>query len=185
MTENFLRSSVINYDQALNWMAKERFTVNSPQDLWYDPAKTYFKIYLNEKGVYKITFEELVNAGVPLGSGVNSDHLAMFHMDSEIPIEVNDGGDGTFSSGDFIAFVGDKAPPSEHSYLNIYNNTNVYFFTHEQTEGGKHYVVNDAFPVNYTATHGIYTRIDHYEEDHIYEHLGYAPNGERDHWFWD
>ena len=78
MTESYLESTVINFFNAINWISKTNPIMNSPMNAngsWYNPNKNYFKIYLKEKGVYRINYNELVASGVPLGSNTPVDKL--------------------------------------------------------------------------------------------------------------
>jgi len=103
---------------------------------WYNPNKNYYKFYLTEKGVYRITFEELILAGVPLGAGVSSNKLELFSDGQLVPIDVVDDGDSTFNSGDYFQFVGHPASPSPNCTMNIYNLTNVYWFSYQSDSSG-------------------------------------------------
>ncbi len=87
------------------------------------------KIAVPTEGVYKITYEELRQAGVVDGP-VPSDHLAVWgqrggplpilnrHYDADdllpIPIEISDGGDGTFGPNDYFLFFADG--PHRHHW---------------------------------------------------------------------
>src|SRR5690606_7924531 len=62
MTDNFLKSTVINYSIAKEFVAKVTSLDDSPlmtETYWYNPQKDYYKIYLNKKGVYRITYDNL------------------------------------------------------------------------------------------------------------------------------
>lgn len=186
-TETYIKDNLINSDIAKEWVGKTVSSEikNSPENYWYNPNKNWYKIYLNEKALYSITFEELINAGIPITGGVPSNNLQIYSNEKAIPIEVNDGNDGVFNQGDFIRFVGEGAPPSPYARKNIYYNTGIYWFTYQadSNETLRFRKVN-GYPTNFTATTQTYQRTDYYEIDSIYEKLGYAPNDKRDYWFW-
>jgi hypothetical protein len=71
-TDDYLQSSVINPLDAIKF--KGMINTSSPfnEAYWYNPSKNWYKIYVQKKGVYRITFDYLKQAGVDLGSGVNS-----------------------------------------------------------------------------------------------------------------
>ncbi len=83
-----------------------------------------FKIYVIDSGVYRVTYQDLKEAG--LGArGVDSREFALSNRGAEVPIWVADGGDGRFGPGDRIEFVGEHLPGhrsffNEHSLLNAY-----------------------------------------------------------------
>ncbi len=83
-----------------------------------------FKIYVTESGVYRVTWEELREAGLRRRS-IDSRDLALIQGGAEVPIWVADGGDGRFGPGDRIEFVGellsgDRSFYNEYSLLNVY-----------------------------------------------------------------
>lgn len=185
-TQEFLSSSVLNKNVALQMMAKEKSVSNSPtSNYWYDPQKNWLKIYLKEKGLYRVTFEQLSAAGANLGSGIQSYKLEMYNDGNAIPIEVHDGGDSLFQPGDYINFIGGPPTPSPYAKQNIYNNSNLYWISAQGDTTSLRYKFKDAYPTNYERTINTVLRVDHYEKDSLYERLGYAGDGNRDYWFWD
>lgn len=186
MTNEYLKNSVVNYSQAVQWTGKEpqKIVYGGYGNYWYNPNKNYFKIYLKDKGVYRLTFEQLVNSGVPIQGGVSSDALEIVNEGNDIPLDVFDGGDGIFNSGDYLQFVGAPPSPSSYSSLNIYNNTNVYWFSFQSDTLSHRYEELSGYPQNYSRTFNTDYNTIHYEKDSIYERLGYAGNDLRDFWFW-
>ncbi len=186
MTNEFLRNSVVNYSQALQWTEKEPQNVVGGEygNYWYNPNKNYFKIYLKEKGVYRLTFDQLINSGVPIQGGVSSDALELVNDGNPIPIDVVDGGDGLFNSGDYFQFVGSQPTPTLYSNLNIYNNSNVYWFSYQSDTLSQRYTQSSGYPQNWIRTFNTDYHKVHYEQDSLFERLGYAGDDHRDFWFW-
>ena len=106
---------------------------------------------LAETGIYKVTGQELAAMGfsIPVASSQlalfgNSGRMlpesnAMERIDDlrEIPIQVSDGGDGSFDNGDYFLFYGESPHGVSydtlnhkftHSY-NVYSDASVYFIT--------------------------------------------------------
>ncbi len=184
-TEDFLKSSVVNYNQALNWISRPGvISLQKTASNWYDPGKDYYKIFLKEKGVYKLTFEQLISAGIPISGGVASTKLEILNMAADIPIEIHDGGDGIFNSGDYIQFIGFPPKPSPYCSQNIYNLDNVYWFSYQSDTPPDTFSIIDGFPHTINKKIGSTLYTEHYEKDSLYERLGYAPDGNRDFWFW-
>ncbi len=185
-TFDYLKTSVINFDQAKQWIGKG-INPQSPtlaDTSWYDPNKEWIKIYVKTKNVYRITYEELVNSGAQLGSSTASEKLELYCNGELIPIDVYDHGDQIFNEGDYFQFVGFPPSPSPYSNLNIYNLTNVYWFSYESHSQGLRYLKVQGFRPNSNRTYISNLTTIHFERDTIYERLGYAENGDIDHWFW-
>lgn len=90
------------------------------QSLDEDPS---FKIYIEEAGVYRVTFEDLADAGLDAPLPVPA--LGLTAGGEDVPIWVEDGGDGLLGPGDSIEFVGrhlrgDVSYFHEHSRYNVY-----------------------------------------------------------------
>ena len=83
-----------------------------------------FKIFLENSGVYRVTFEQLADVGLPAG-GAPSAGLGLSAAGQAVPIWVEDGGDGHFGPGDWIELIGEHLPGAA-SYLNEYTRHNVY-----------------------------------------------------------
>lgn len=69
---------------------------------WLLPGAPYQKLLVDRDGVYRITAAQL---GL---SGVASNSLRLFWRGQEVPIYVEDGGDGVFSGNDYLEFVGHR-----------------------------------------------------------------------------
>jgi len=185
MTEELVRSSLINSTEAMNFLGDIRQDTDAPMSkYWYDPNKDYYKIFLNKKGVYRVTYEMLLNAGLP-ENGVQNMQFELFNDSLSIPIDVVDkDSNGIFNTGDYFQFVGRPASPHDaYTRLNIYNNSNVYWFSY-QADSLNYYKDRDGD--KRTAITLISNTIEtlRFEKDSIYSHLGYAPNGNRDYWYW-
>ncbi len=187
-TRDILNSQVLNPVQSSSMLGSD-----SPEiiyggqgygNYWYDPAKNYYKIYLKNKGVYRITFDQLIANGVPIQGGVQSSALELINEGNQIPIELSDGGDGIFNSGDYFQFVGFPLTPSPNSRINIYNNSNVYWFSYQSDTLSARYHTIDGYPVSYSSTVQKTINTLHYEKDSLYEPLGHSNNLNLDHWYW-
>ncbi len=67
---------------------------------WIDYEQTYYKFEISLNGVYRIAYETLEEAGLPL-TGTD---FQLFTAGKQVPIFVKT--DGTFSEGDYIEFYG-------------------------------------------------------------------------------
>lgn len=119
----------------------------------------WFKLGVAADGVYRVNYENLLSSGA-ISAPVPSSSVKLFGNGGrmlpepnaqwraddliENPIQVEDGGDGTFGPGDYFLFYG-KAPhrwffdPADRRYKyihHLYSDTTFYFFTAQGT-GGK------------------------------------------------
>ncbi len=187
-TNEFIESSVVNPETAKGFTGK---LVSSDLPLgqggyWYNPNKNYFKVYVKEKNVYRLTYEELVSAGVQLGTNTSVDKLEMFNYGVPVPIDVFDNNnDLIFNEGDYLKFVGFPPQATQYCAQNIYNLSNVYWFSYQSDSSGVKYHTTPSFVSNITRTYFSNLTTLHFEKDSLYERLGHAPDGNRDFWFWD
>ncbi|MCU0364672.1 MAG: hypothetical protein MUE93_03260, partial [Ignavibacteriaceae bacterium] len=134
MTDEFLKSSVVNYQEAQSFtgMISSGDSPAQQNDYWFNPNKNYIKIYVKQKNVYRVTYQELISAGAQLGSSTSTKKLEMFNNGVPVPIEVFDTNDDSlFNTGDYLQFVGYPAKESPYCKTNIYNLTNVYWFSYQ------------------------------------------------------
>jgi hypothetical protein len=188
MTSEFLETSVINPEVARSFEGKiiQGDSPSLQNDYWYNPTKNYFKIYVKEKNIYRLTFEELIASGVQLGSNTSINKLEMFNNGLPVPIEVFDvNDDSLFNSGDYLQFVGFPPNATPYCTMNIYNLSNVYWFSYQSDSSGVNYHLTPWFVGNYTRSYFSNLTTIHMEKDSLYERLGYAGNDLRDVWFWD
>ena len=103
-----------------------------------------------------------------------------------MPIDIVDAQqDGIFNSGDYFQFIGKPTTPHDQfTRMNIYNKSNVYFFSY-QADSLNHYKSKDAFSSSNITSLITYTKETlMWEEDKEYQRLGYATNNQRDYWYW-
>ena len=150
----------------------------------------WYSFSLSETGVYKVTGQELATMGLSIP--VASSQLALFgnsgrmlpepnaaeRMDDlrEIPIQISDGGDGSFDNRDYFLFYGESPHGVSydtvnhrftHSY-NIYSDVSVYFITPTPGVGEKKRVQtidNEQLAENLTVQDFLF--FDFYEADQI------------------
>jgi len=116
---------------------------------WIRDDQEYFKIKIGQKGIYRITYDELIAAGVDLGT-VNPGRIMLFHRGIEQSILYSGGiADLSFDSGDYFEFLGQRNdgtldqtlyfPPEAqpHNYYNLFSDTTAYFLTWSKTVAGK------------------------------------------------
>jgi hypothetical protein len=107
---------------------------------WIQPGQSYYRIPVAHQGVYRLTYADLQNAGVPVGS-IDPRLIQVLHRGKEQAIFVQGQADAVFHPDDFIEFFGrandgtldkDLYKPSAlqpHAYYNLYSDTTAYFLT--------------------------------------------------------
>jgi hypothetical protein len=113
---------------------------------WIDYSRPYYKIPTAKNGLYRLTYTDLSNAGLPVGS-FDPQSFRIFHRGKEQAIYVEGEGDHQFDAIDFIEFYGQRndgtqdtelykpASAQPHKFYNLYSDTTAYFLTYGGTNG--------------------------------------------------
>lgn len=117
---------------------------------WISPGQTYYRIPVAKNGLYKLTRENLEQAGVPVDQ-MDPRRIQIFHRGVEQAIllqHLQSPADGVFDAGEFLEFYGKKndgtldqhlykpSSAQPHPYYNLYNDTTYYFLTvHPSAQG--------------------------------------------------
>lgn len=121
---------------------------------WIDYSQRYYKFTIAEDGVYRITFNDLANAGIPI-SGISPENIQLFAANKEVPIYIEGGDDGFFNSSDYIEFIGKKNDGSletslydtpddqPNPYYSLFNDSLNYFFSWNTTGNNLRFNEND------------------------------------------
>ncbi|MFP4533567.1 MAG: C25 family cysteine peptidase [Desulfobacterales bacterium] len=138
------------------------------------PNKTGLKIEIKKSGFYRITGQDLADAGVD-PANIDPQTLRLFHLDTEAAIRVAAGG-GTLQPSDAVEFYADGID-------NQFTGTDVYWLYWNGAAGKR------IAPINGSLT-GIDERLTEFnelltfEENHeIWTDTPGAP--EADYWFWE
>ncbi|MFZ2488939.1 MAG: C25 family cysteine peptidase [Anaerolineae bacterium] len=107
----------------------QRTDFSAPQPPSHAPAMTSgaLRIRTAARGMFRLTYNDLVAAGVPVAS-VAPATFAMSYLGDPIAIEVTGEADGSFDNGDLVIFY---AQP----YVGRYQKENVYWFTYGGAAG--------------------------------------------------
>ncbi|MFZ5981608.1 MAG: type IX secretion system sortase PorU [Candidatus Zixiibacteriota bacterium] len=123
--DRIFQTILANYDRFRTWPSPARSTqalAVAAVDHPLYKADQWYKIYVNETGLYRITGSQLSAAGVSL-TGLQADSIRIFNSGGlklslfneeprpefeEIAIVVEDGGDGLFGNNDYILFYGES-----------------------------------------------------------------------------
>lgn len=107
---------------------------------WINYGQTYFRVPVTQKGLYRLTFNDLRKAGFPLNN-TDATALQLFFRGQEQAIFVAGEADKRLDEGDFIEFYGEGNDGTQDSLLyvpnaaqphkiyNLYTDTTAYFLT--------------------------------------------------------
>lgn len=127
---------------------------------WINYSQSYYKFPIVEDGVYRLDYNALNSANIPLSS-FQSENIQIFGKEQEIPIHIEDGGDNSIDPGDYILFYaeGNDGWLDSSMYQNpdhignpeysLYNDTLIYFFTWNSSTNNLRFTVET--DVNFSA----------------------------------
>ncbi len=93
------------------------------------PAADRLRIRTGERGLYRLTYDDLARAGTPVTT-TKPAALAMSYLDQPIDIEVTGAGDGRFDPGDLVIFYAEP-------YQGRYMTQNVYWLSTDGAAGAR------------------------------------------------
>lgn len=139
-----------------------------------------FRLYLEEPGVYRVTWDELVAAG--LGEKPRpSARIGLESFGTAVPIEVDDGGDKKFGPGDSIVFLGDRLR-GEYSYLDEYSRFNCYELRFDVASPARFAPM--AAPSAQGRDTAALRSTYHIERDLLMLRFPEQPNAREETWYW-
>lgn len=158
------------------------FTVNlSAQNYgneWINYSQKHYKISIPKTGLYKIDYNTLINAGIPLGS-INPKNFQLFCKGQEQYINIYGETDNVFDPTDYIEFYAKKNDASFDSlvytssripnpYIPLFNDTNYVFLTWNTSVNNKRmFIETDVNFTSYTATNYIYSeKVNAFKSDY-------------------
>ena len=139
---------VFNLLSAIIILTSQAVTAQNYGNEWINPAQKYYKITTAEDGIYRITYDDMVSAGIPLNT-INPRNIQLFHRGEEQARYINDELTGIFNADDFIEFYGKRndgtldealfVTPAAHKnkYHNLFADSTAYFLTWSLTTTGK------------------------------------------------
>ncbi len=170
-----VRAAVINPEAVDRWRAAPPSPRAAGAAATGGPAagSTRYRVTLRASGLYRLTYEALAAAGVPLGS-TDPRHLRLFRGAEEVAIEVTGEEDGRFDLTDEIRFYGEAVQ-------SIYTDLNTYWLVIDGVNG-KRMAERPAAPQNLPPA-ASFPATQLFEENRIYRSNQPTVSGV-DHWFW-
>ncbi|MCK5847530.1 MAG: hypothetical protein KAG84_08825, partial [Bacteroidales bacterium] len=135
---------------------------------WINYSQNYYKFPIAADGVYRITYSDLVGAGVNLGTINSPKNYQIFGRGEEVAIYVHNENTGVFSSTDYIEFYAQKNDgwydaslydtPSDQPNTNysLFTDTAFYYFTYNTS------VTNNRLQLENDNNYSSYTVSDYF-----------------------
>jgi len=105
---------------------------------WINYNQDYYKCYITQDGMYRISTQNLLDAGVPINA-INSGGFQVYAMGNQVPVYVST--NGAMGSNDYIEFYGKQnrgeldvhlyGSPSDqfNPYYSMFTDSMAYFLT--------------------------------------------------------
>ena len=152
--EELFRTQLLNYDSARVWRQPVQ---RQTAAIWTPPVPGY-KMLVRQEGMYRVTYDDLADAGVPVAD-LDPSTLQVMNMGEEIAIYVAGEADGSFDPDDYLLFYG-------QSVTSKYTAGNVYWLTYGHNPGQR-MASRDVTP-SAGATPPAYDARVYFEESHWY-----------------
>ena len=183
--EDLYRTALLNAEQARGWRgrAERRDGLRKLRIAeGLDPAAEYYKIRIREDGLYRLDASWFTDAGIALHPG-DLERLKLFLNGREVPLDVQDDGDGVLDEGEGVIFYGEYRRAPDRDFENELGREHVYWLSLDGRPGRRFEGV-DGSPRNGYPPALRFTHRAHAEVDSLYDPLGDAPDANRDHWYW-
>lgn len=138
---------------------------------WIDYSQNYYKFKIYENGVYRISFQTLLNSGVPVSS-INPKNIQLFARGQEVPVYIKGEADNSFDVTDYIEFYAEKNDGwldtamyngrlnQPNPYYSLINDTISYFVTWNNSTTNTRYQEENAIDFsNYLKAPFIFNEI--------------------------
>ncbi len=180
--DSVFERELLNADYSRRWRGREDAArpLRSAHPAF--SGESVYKIITVEEGLYKVSTSWLSARGVPVDE-IQSSRLALWLGDTQVPLLVVDGGDGSLDPGDYFVFEGRKRP-GENFPTNFFGPQQAYLLSWEEGSGQR-YRLNPLDPQGFEA-HDRFVHHEHLEQSRVWGLLETltAPPEEVDHWFW-
>lgn len=141
-----------------------------------------FKVEVEHPGVYEVTWESLVAAGLDPSRG-DVGRVALSSLGRAVPVWLEDGGDGRFGPGDRLLFIGERAV-GQFTTIDEYSAVSVYWLELGADGGIIGRTLRSGAPDEEPATARPWVR-EHVERDLIMGRFSLSVAGDDDErWYW-
>ena len=175
------RSSLLNAESAARWRGRTQ-GLSKQVTTWYDPTSDWYRIPIEADGVYRIDSAWFEASGISPAS-IDPTTLQVYAEGAEIPLLVEDGGDGTFDVDDRLTFWATYRRTEDRNWESRFGRLRTYWLRFGR-ESGLRFRTEDGLPSGAEVETPWVMRTVHSEIDSVYERWGDAPDVDRDHWLY-
>ena len=180
--ESVLENVITNYDELKSFPATPLIW-NDTTGNWFTPGMTALKLGIPQDGIFRLTYEDLQTAGVPVNQPST---FRLLNRGKEIPIYVHVDTNKVFSSEGYIEFAGKRNYGSKNyrsiatgndeyaEYLNRYTDTSAYWLAWGGVDGQR-VATNSGTPA-VSDTLDWYTEVVHLETNNFLQFINVADN---------
>ncbi|NWF50696.1 MAG: T9SS type A sorting domain-containing protein [Ignavibacteriaceae bacterium] len=153
-----LKSIILNYESAEDYRSFPKFSIEvDTSGNWIDYSKEYVKLLIHSDGIYRITYNDLIQYGVNPGS-FNPKTLKIFLNGAQIPLYVSGEDDNVFNPEDYIEFWATRNYGSPDyrdivpvgvdylEFFNRYNDSSFVWLTWDGNNGARLNTVQQSLP---------------------------------------
>ncbi|MEL7119206.1 MAG: C25 family cysteine peptidase [Bacteroidota bacterium] len=121
---------------------------------WIQEGQDYYKFKLNEDGLYRISYETLLDAGLPLDR-INTGEFQLYRNGEQVPLFISSNG-LNLQAGDFIEFYGyrntadldaelylDPEQEQLNPYYSMFNDFATYFLTWDESPSLRYQIASN------------------------------------------
>jgi len=190
---------VVNNDYSKYWRKEREQTAEFTK--WKDKNEiSSFKMYIAEKGIYKVTYSYLNDTLSYWQDSLSQDYiidfdvdelnpknLGLFHKGEDVPIYFYGEDDGSFDEGDYFEFYAD-INHGRNSFYDHYSLENCFVLKKLSDKKGARLAVEDGGiyetdPREYTEPYYYDFKV-HFEEQLKFKYLSKHEKKREDYWFW-
>lgn len=180
-----LRTAFINPPAHGGWTAARPRPARRAAAIAYDPSRPWVRVIVSDDGVFRITPDWLLSAGVDANS-IDPRTLALFYLGEAQPVLVRGEQDGSFDDGDELLFPGRYRRATtihgERDHESEFGPANTYWLTWGGDDAVR-FSDRDVAPVHGYTPRDWYDATAHFEEDKVFDVLAAAPDSLADRWF--
>jgi hypothetical protein len=141
-----------------------------------------YKIMVNKDGIYRITYYDLINAGID-PEKYDPKRIRIFNRNTETPLYFKGQADGFFNRDDYFEFYGEMNR-GDSSFYNQFSDLNVYYLCFSNELGSRMIEEDGSLLSTIVARPNHYMEKLHFEKDSIIYKLDMPNSDQNDRWFW-
>ncbi len=171
-----LKNIILNFSTAQNFRSETNYNlVSDSTGNWIDYSKTHYKFAVIQDGIYRITYNDLVTAGIA-PSVINPKTIKIFCKGEQLPLHISGEDDLSFDPTDYIEYWGERNYNSQNyrqivslgqdyiNYMDRYSDTTFIWLTFGG-EDGERIPVQTSLPAVLADTIKNYIEYKHFEND--------------------